>query len=96
MQSTLKHRNHFAQPASQDAGGSGALRRWLRAATRRWRQRRMTAALNALDDRMLRDIGLIRADIPRAVRTFDERELRMTPLAPPRADRTPACQPASA
>ncbi|MCW8085025.1 DUF1127 domain-containing protein [Sabulicella glaciei] len=35
---------------------------------RRWRERRMAAALEALDDATLKDIGLFRGDIPSKVR----------------------------
>ena len=55
---------------------------WLQAAGRRWKQRKMIAALEALDDRLLDDIGLARGDIRKAVLEFDDRELKMRPLAP--------------
>ena len=38
-----------------------ALRRW-------WRERRMAAALHALDDATLKDIGLYRCEIPSVAR----------------------------
>ncbi|GHF02925.1 hypothetical protein GCM10016455_25290 [Aliiroseovarius zhejiangensis] len=41
----------------------------------------MTAALQALDDWTLDDIGLRRSDIKRVVDAFDDRELGMQPLA---------------
>lgn len=65
--------------AANDKGG--LLRRWLRAAARRRRQRRTIATLQGLDDRMLADIGLRRSDIPGAVETFGAHELRMVPVA---------------
>ena len=42
----------------------------------------MIRALEALDDRLLRDIGLERGDIEDLVDSFDDRELRMVPLSP--------------
>ncbi len=59
----------------------GYLSRAWQAAIRRWQRRRMIAALEAMDDRLLRDIGIDRPDIPRMVASFSDRELRMTPLA---------------
>ncbi len=41
----------------------------------------MIAALEAMDDRLLRDIGIYRGDIPRVVDDLNDRELRMSPLA---------------
>ncbi len=41
----------------------------------------MIAALEAMDDLLLRDIGIYRNDIPRIVDGLDDRELRMRPLA---------------
>lgn len=55
-------------------------RRWFAAAHRRWQRRRMIAALQAMDDRLLRDIGIHRGEIGRVVDRFDDRELGMTPL----------------
>ncbi|WP_198144844.1 DUF1127 domain-containing protein [Pseudorhodobacter aquimaris] len=62
----------------------GLLRRWLTRSARTWQQRKMIAALNAMDNWMLRDIGIERSDIERIVKGFDAHELRMTPLAPPK------------
>ncbi len=59
----------------------GVLRRWFQASLRRWQRRRMIAALEALDDRLLRDIGIYRGEIRRIVGSFDDRELRMTPVS---------------
>ena len=61
---------------------AGPLRRWIAAVARRWQRRKMIATLVAMDDRLLRDIGIDRADIPRFVDGLSDRELRMTPLAP--------------
>lgn len=60
----------------------GILRQWSRSVVRKWRRRKLIAALEALDDRLLRDIGIYRGDIKRRVDGFDDRELRMVPLAP--------------
>ncbi len=59
-----------------------SLRRWLSAAARQWQRGRMNAALEAMDDRLLRDIGIYRSDIWRVVDGLSDRELRMAPLAP--------------
>ncbi len=61
---------------------AGPVRRWLAAAMLRWQRGKMIATLDAMDDRILRDIGIDRADIPRIVDDLSDRELRMTPLAP--------------
>ena len=58
-------------------------RQWLLAATRCWQRRKMIAALEAMDDRLLQDIGIHRDEIPHVVDGFSDRELRMTPLASP-------------
>lgn len=60
----------------------GLIRRWLNLSIRKWQRRRMIAALSAMDTRLLQDIGVERCDIERVVDGFDERELRMVPLAP--------------
>lgn len=57
------------------------LRQWLQSAARQWERRKMIAALEAMDDRLLRDIGIYRKDIPRVVDGLDDREIRMRPLA---------------
>jgi uncharacterized protein YjiS (DUF1127 family) len=44
-------------------------RTFFAALQRRWRQRRMAAALHALDDATLKDIGLYRGEIPSIART---------------------------
>ncbi|GKY89871.1 DUF1127 domain-containing protein [Sinisalibacter aestuarii] len=71
----------YARAYRKPSKSGEALRRWLRAAFRRWERRKMIAALEAMDDRLLRDIGIYRNDIPRLVDGFDDRELRMRPLA---------------
>ena len=59
----------------------GSFRAWFSAFIRHWQRRKMTAILMAMDDRTLRDIGVSRGDIRRLVGRFDDRELRMVPLA---------------
>ena len=82
------HAYHTARP--RPPRPAGPVRRWLAAALRRWQRRKMIAALGAMDDRMLRDIGIDRADIPRVVEGFSDRELRMAPLAETRDPRDKA------
>jgi len=55
--------------------------RWWQSAVQNWQRRRMIAALAALDDRILMDIGIPRGEIERVVDGFDARELRMQPIA---------------
>lgn len=90
MHSYLTHRNNLSPslpgaPAHREAAemGGGTLRRWLRAVVRSWKRRQMIGALQALDDRMLKDIGVYRTDIPRIVADFDDHELGMAPVAAP-------------
>lgn len=64
------------------AGRTGALRQWLTRTIRYWQRKKMIAALQAMDSRILRDIGIERCDIERIVDGFDDRELRMVPMAP--------------
>jgi len=75
---------HMVQPVSENRGADaskGRFRRWLDAGIRKWQRRKMIATLEALDDRVLRDIGIYRGDIQRVVNAFDDRELAMVPLA---------------
>lgn len=88
MHPFLSHRNYLnerrlAELTRPDAPKrrGGILRNAIDAAARRWRRRRMIAALEQLSDWTLADIGIARADIPRVVEGFDDRELRMTPVA---------------
>lgn len=83
------HRDYLAQQqrATNALSGTGEvkggfLRRWLGAIVRQWQRRRMIATLEAMDPRMLRDIGIYPGDIPRVVDGLSDRELQMTPLAP--------------
>lgn len=48
--------------------------RWVR---KQLRRRSMMADLQAMDDKMLDDIGIRRADIPRLVGSLGDRDLRM-------------------
>ena len=57
-----------ASYADRHYGEQSILAPFARFLSRAWRQRRAIAALEALDDHMLRDIGLERADIREAVR----------------------------
>lgn len=58
------------------------LLRWWKSAVRGWQKRKMIAALVALDDRILLDIGLCRGDIDDFVDGLSSAELRMVPVAP--------------
>lgn len=49
---------------------------------RKWRRRKLIATLEALDDRLLRDIGIVRGDIKHLVDGINDRKLRMVPVAP--------------
>ena len=60
----------------------GAIRLWLAGALRQWQRKKMIAALQAMDNRLLNDIGIERCNIERVVDGFDGRELRMVPFAP--------------
>jgi uncharacterized protein YjiS (DUF1127 family) len=64
-----------------DAEHISFIRRWISTIITNWRRRKMIGALEALDDRVLDDIGVNRGDIPLIVDGFDSRELRMTPVA---------------
>ena len=57
-------------------------RLWGQSVVRSWQRRKMISALSALDDHILQDIGIHRGEIERVVDGFDDRELRMTPVAP--------------
>ena len=81
MHPVLKHSNEMVwqkSPAAKDS----IWRRWSRSASQRWKRRKMIAALEAMDDHLLSDIGITRMEIESVVDAFDERELGMVPLAP--------------
>lgn len=90
MHSVLSHHNFPPQPATVARfhdrlnNERGMLRRMWDTLNRNWNRRKMIVALRAMDDRLLRDIGVERCDIIQVVDGFDERELRMVPLAPRR------------
>lgn len=73
----------YPQQISSHNTIGGLIHRWLGPSIRKWQRRKMIAALNALDTRTLRDIGIDRCDIEHVVNGFDEHELQMVPLAPP-------------
>ncbi len=68
-------------PHKSEPKRNGLFRKWMVLAKQQWQRRKMIAALEAMDDRLLRDIGIYRGDIKRVVDGFDDRELRMVPLA---------------
>lgn len=87
MHPYLSHRNYlspslpYARAYRDRFLTIGFLRRLMRRAVQQWKRRKMIAALEALDDRILRDIGVHRGEIPSVVAGFDDRELGMSPLA---------------
>ncbi len=77
-----------ARPHPANLREAGPFRRWMANAMRKWQRRRMIAIFNAMDDRLLSDVGIARADISRVVAEFNERELRMSPTVQPRNEVT--------
>tara|TARA_R110002049_G_scaffold15115_1_gene62429 strand:+ start:923 stop:1234 length:312 start_codon:yes stop_codon:yes gene_type:complete len=75
-------RRPATQPGPRPEKRSTFLRRWIASALRNWQRRKLIAALEAMDDRLLRDIGIHRGEIANVVDGFSDRELRMAPLAP--------------
>jgi uncharacterized protein YjiS (DUF1127 family) len=81
--------NHSIPHTHQTATSSGAdrnrrpgiLRLWIRKALLNWERRKMIAILQAMDDHLLRDIGIERCDILRVVNGFTDRDLGMDPVA---------------
>ncbi|MEM5541912.1 DUF1127 domain-containing protein [Sulfitobacter sp. AS92] len=81
----LKNTNQIAgMPGTAFAGGAmgqvaaseglalvAMLRRALRDTLRRWERNRTLSTLNAMDDRLLQDIGLSRKDIPQHIRDME-------------------------
>lgn len=55
---------------------------WWNRAIQTWQRRKMIAALGALNDHLLRDMGIPREEIERVVDGFNARELRIPPIAP--------------
>ena len=74
---------HFPPPrtARQRNRKPGAFRRWLRTTFLQWQRRKMIKNLRGMDDRLLRDIGIDRSDIPRVVNALTDRELSMRPVS---------------
>lgn len=79
---TYQSQGHFLSPSQSYARAHAkrvkftkAFRDWARTAFRRWERRRMIAALQSMDDRVLRDIGIRRSEIPSVVRGFTDEEL---------------------
>lgn len=70
-----------ARISAQRDRRAGPVRGWLRAAFINWERRKMIETLRAMDDHLLRDIGIDRSDIPRVVDGFTEREIRMRPVS---------------
>lgn len=58
----------------------GFLRRLIQRGVRQWKRRKMIAALKAMNDRLLHDIGIDRSEIENIVAGFDDRELGMNPV----------------
>lgn len=54
---------------------------WLQQATHRWKQRKTIVALSALDDTILRDIGIHRSQIPMVVAELGRGELTVSAVA---------------
>lgn len=87
MHPYLTHRNYLSSSlpyvrAYRDRFHTiGFLRRLIRRAVRQWKRRKMIAALEAMDDRLLCDIGIHRGEIQSVVAGFDDRELGMAPVA---------------
>ncbi|MBZ0130031.1 MAG: DUF1127 domain-containing protein [Rhodobacteraceae bacterium] len=63
--------------------GDSILRRALQSMHRKWKRRKMIAALESMDDWLLRDIGIFRGDIHSIVDGFSDRELGMRIMAAP-------------
>lgn len=74
---------HFppARTVAQRNRKPGAFRRWFRTAFHHWQRRKMIETLRGMDDRLLRDIGIDRSEIPRVVDGLTDRELSMRPVS---------------
>lgn len=90
MHPNLSHRDHLknrqdksAKKRTKGKGISAWFWQCLRVTIRQWQRRKMIAALEAMDERLLRDVGIDRSNIPRVVEDLCRRELRMAPMAPP-------------
>lgn len=76
------HSSDRAATRESDIRRMNLVLRWWQGAVQDWQRRKMTAALESLDDRTLLDIGIHRGDIKRVVDGFTDAELRMVPPAP--------------
>jgi uncharacterized protein YjiS (DUF1127 family) len=72
MHSHISLGNPVFSSAPETSARGGGLRHFLSAVMRRWQRRKMIATFDAMDDHILRDIGLRREDIVRVVDSFDE------------------------
>jgi uncharacterized protein YjiS (DUF1127 family) len=85
MHPVHSNKKQQTQPHPQSDHGQsvnvGMIRRWFDISIRKWQRRKMIAALNAMDPRLLRDLGIEPENIESVVEGFDARELRMVPLA---------------
>lgn len=79
---------HGAVTAIIKPPGMTFILRWWNNAIRSWQRRKMIAALNALDNRILLDIGIRPGEIRSFVDGLSSAELRMAPIAPEPATRT--------
>lgn len=84
------HRNYMtyrqyanAENRNGEAREGGLLRHFFQSRLRAWRRRKMISALSAMDERLLRDIGIERGRISEVVDGLDDRELRMRPVSQP-------------
>jgi uncharacterized protein YjiS (DUF1127 family) len=87
MENDMSHGNYV----SPSLAHRGAIRkrlkvarifnRWLGGVARKWERQRTIAALEALNDRLLLDIGIRRSEIRQVVDSLTDRELRKEPLA---------------
>lgn len=89
MYPNVTHQNHLTKrtdllPVNTNAkpAQSSQLQRWVRAVRKNWKRRKMIAELHAMDNHLLKDIGIARYEINCLVDAFDDRELRIVPLAP--------------
>jgi len=65
----------------RDDVDGGTLRQLWRSFVRRRKRNKLMDAFHALDDRLLRDIGILRGEIHSIVHGFDDQELGMVPVA---------------
>ena len=89
MHLLLSHQKHALQRTNSTIMDADAvsfqdrpIQRWVRKTIETWKRRKMIAAFAAMDDRLLDDIGVQRADIAQFVDGLNHRELGMAPVAP--------------